>query len=209
MSAEKTVFAVLGATGVGKSSAAIALAKRVNGEVINVDAMQMYIGLDVATAKVTLEEQQGVRHHLLSFLSPTHSSTVKDFRDKALPIIQDIHARRKQPILVGGTLYYLQALLWPSLIDETPAPKGTSEGGAAVAPKDRDVDYSYQRLCEIDPAMAEKLHPNDARKIRRSIEIFEETGERNSELLKRQRIAQAAEDLKLSCLLFWLGKVDG
>ena len=202
-STAKSVFVVLGATGVGKSTAAIQLAQRIDGEVINVDAMQMYQGLEVATAKVTVEETQGIRHHLLSFLSPSETYTVKDFRDSALPLIEEIQARGKQVVLVGGTLYYIQALLWPSLIDEIPEASARTGNGAAKV--EDEGDYSYERLCKVDPEMAEKLHPNDFRKIRRSIEIFEETGERNSVLIQRQKGMQSSQELRLQCLLFWLG----
>ncbi len=116
----RRLVVVIGATGVGKSKLGIQLAKALGGEVVNADAIQMYKGLDVATAKVTLEEMEGVPHHMLGFLSATDTFTVRAFRNKALPIIRDISNRGKVPIIVGGTLYYIQSLLWPSLLDETP-----------------------------------------------------------------------------------------
>jgi tRNA dimethylallyltransferase len=95
------------------------LGKHINGEIVNADAMQLYNGLNISTAKVTKEEMENIPHHLIGIREPGEAEmTVRDFRDLAIKTITDIASRGKLPILVGGTLYYVQSILWPSLIDE-------------------------------------------------------------------------------------------
>lgn len=108
---------VMGATGVGKSKLAIEIAEKFDGEVINADSMQIYKGLDVVTNKVTAEERQLVRHHLMDFVDPAMDvHTVVDFRNEALPVIDEMLERGKTPVICGGTMYYIEALLWDVLI---------------------------------------------------------------------------------------------
>ncbi|XP_067943496.1 tRNA dimethylallyltransferase-like isoform X2 [Watersipora subatra] len=115
----KPVIFILGATGTGKSDLAIALAKRFGGEVVNADAMQLYQGLDIVTNKMSLEEQEGVRHHLLGILSPTSLSyTIHDYKKEASSIIGRLLSDGKMPIVVGGTNYYADSLMWQSLIPQ-------------------------------------------------------------------------------------------
>uniref|UniRef100_A0A8D8SQI6 tRNA dimethylallyltransferase, mitochondrial n=1 Tax=Cacopsylla melanoneura TaxID=428564 RepID=A0A8D8SQI6_9HEMI len=111
------IFVILGSTGTGKSKLGIELAKKFNGEVISADSMQVYKGLDVITNKVTEEEAEGIPHHMLNFLDPNTRFTVVDYRNQALRHIDDIVRRNKVPIIVGGTNYYIESLLWSILID--------------------------------------------------------------------------------------------
>ena len=110
------IIVVVGTTGVGKTKLGVDLAQHFSGEVINADVMQMYKGLQVATAKVTEEERQGVPHHLMSFLEPHETFSPHEFRKLADEKIQEISARGNLPIVVGGTMYYVQGLLWDHLI---------------------------------------------------------------------------------------------
>ncbi|XP_016126389.1 tRNA dimethylallyltransferase, mitochondrial-like [Sinocyclocheilus grahami] len=113
-----SIVVILGATGTGKSKLAIEIGKRLNGEIISADSMQVYKGLDIITNKVTEEEQAQCRHHMSSFVDPLVSGyTVVDFRNKALSLIEDMHRRKKLPIIVGGTNYYIESILWKVLID--------------------------------------------------------------------------------------------
>eukprot|EP00944_MAST-04C_sp_MAST-4C-sp1_P007138 g7138.t1 len=190
------VVVVIGATGTGKTKLGVELAKKLNGEVVNADSLQMYRGLSVATAKPTKEEMDGVPHHLMSFLPPTETFTTHDFCKRAVPVIEDIHKRGKLPILVGGTLYYVQSLLWDSLLST--GSKGSIIGRIGIEGRDKgeanhnsssgsSVDL-YAKLQTIDPVMAQRLHPNNIRKIERSIEIFETTGKRHSDLIDLQKL---------------------
>ena len=111
------VLLVLGATGAGKSKLALELAQKFHGEIISADAMQMYKGLDIITNKVTAEERNLVKHHMIDFLDPLSKWTIIDFRNAALPIINDLRSRSVMPIICGGTNYYIESLIWKILIE--------------------------------------------------------------------------------------------
>ncbi|XP_018014765.1 tRNA dimethylallyltransferase [Hyalella azteca] len=310
------VVVVLGATGAGKSKLAIEIAQKFNGEIISADSMQVYRGLDIITNKVTAGEQRAVKHHLLDFLDPLDDFYVHEFRDRALDIIQQLHKSGKLPVIVGGTHYYIESVLWKVLVDpisegsvgssnskvipssrpnklkssaksdqsdielssvvvrqacqpsevqfksesvhesvdlnnsarkvcdefsqnqsdeagvpiashrydgsskapdpnvsenkrnvstpetvdispESPtttrSPGGLRSGARLPGPirkrshETEETDALYQRLVRVDPQRAEAIHPNDRRRIIRSIEIWENTGVRHSEHLLRQK----------------------
>ncbi|XP_050992652.1 tRNA dimethylallyltransferase isoform X4 [Labeo rohita] len=165
-----SLVVILGATGTGKSKLAIDIGKSLNGEIISADSMQVYKGLDIITNKVTEEEQAQCRHHMISFVDPLVSGyTVVDFRNKALSLIEDIHRRKKLPIIVGGTNYYIESILWKVLIDTGQGSVTESEQGGASESKAELEKLGgpelHKRLKEVDPDMAAILHPHDARKI--------------------------------------------
>ncbi|CAE7941582.1 miaA, partial [Symbiodinium sp. KB8] len=176
----KVVF-IIGSTGTGKSKLGIDICKKYGGEVINADAIQMYKGLDIATAKVTEVEMDGVPHHLLSFLEPLDESyTVREFRTDALALIDDITKRNRLPVVVGGTMYYVQALLRGALLDEEEEELGEpkSEGIPEALKEEAKANPGilYESLLKIDPIMAKKLHPNDLRRVERSLEVYYQFG---------------------------------
>ena len=125
------IIVILGSTGVGKSKLGIELAKKVGGEVISADSMQVYKGLDIITAKVTAAEQRECKHHMINIVSPLENFSVVQFRNIALPIISDISARGKIPIIVGGTNYYIESLLWDILVPQKRLDDSESEGTEA------------------------------------------------------------------------------
>ncbi|KAK4301246.1 hypothetical protein Pmani_026599 [Petrolisthes manimaculis] len=134
------VVVVLGATGTGKSKLALEIATRFKGEIISADSMQVYKGLDIITNKVTPEEQAQVPHHLLDFVDPLSRYSVIDFRDAALPIVQRLLDQGTLPVIVGGTNYYIESLLWEVLID----PVSSERNRKLVF--ERDVErYAQQR----------------------------------------------------------------
>lgn len=187
------VVMVVGTTGSGKSRLGIELAAALGGEVVNADVIQMYAGLDVASAKVPAGERGGVPHHLLSFLEPRTTFTVRDFRAVAGALIDDIARRGRLPVVVGGTLYYCQALLRDSLLEEDEAAVAAAIEGSADAsssggaPPAVGGPYTFQRLQAVDPVMAQRLHPHDARKIARALQVYDTTGLPYSEVLRRQQ----------------------
>jgi tRNA dimethylallyltransferase len=206
---------------------AVDLARRYNGEIINGDAMQMYEGLPIITNKITVEEQQGVPHHLLGFIALNEEPwRVGLFKKKAGQIIREIRSRGRLPIVVGGTHYYTQSLL---LDDSLVAEQSDSEEQVQSEFTNQEVAERYpilegpteamiERLKEVDPVMAARWHPQDRRKIRRSLEIFLRTGKKASDIYaeqkKRKIIVEkkdAQEDLDsrpvaelASTLLFWV-----
>lgn len=187
---------ILGATGTGKSQLAIDLATRFNGEIINGDAMQMYDGLPIITNKITVTEQKGIPHHLLGFIALDEEPwRVGLFKKKAGQIIQEIRSRGRLPILVGGTHYYTQSLLFKDALvceelagAEAIQPEISNEEIARRFPiLEGPVEAVMERLRQVDPVMAERWHPNDTRKIRRSLEIFLLTGKKASDIYKEQK----------------------
>ncbi len=172
-----------------------------DGEVINADAMQLYDGLDIATAKLTRAEMDNVPHHLFSTRSPFQGElTIRDYRDMAIKTIENITAAGKLPIIVGGTLYYVQSLLWPSLIDESSVDSVRETKSFEKSNDNVGGDYSYDRLKSVDPETASRLHPSDARKIKRALEIFDSTGEKQSDIISKQN----SLDCRYNCRIIWL-----
>uniref|UniRef100_A0A8C6PG42 tRNA dimethylallyltransferase n=1 Tax=Nothobranchius furzeri TaxID=105023 RepID=A0A8C6PG42_NOTFU len=210
-----SLVVILGATGTGKSKLAIEVGKRLKGEIISADSMQVYQGLDIITNKVTAEERAQCRHHMISFVDPLMSSyTVVDFRNKALALIDDMHSRNKLPIIVGGTNYYIESLLWRVLLDTGQENKDHGVTGEQAG--DRKVELErlegaelHKRLAKVDPKMAAMLHPNDKRKIARSLQIHEKTGIPHSLWLEEQREQEGGDDLGgplryPDACIFWL-----
>ncbi|OBT98973.1 hypothetical protein VE01_02352 [Pseudogymnoascus verrucosus] len=193
---------VLGATGTGKSQLAVDLALRYNGEIINGDAMQMYTGLPIVTNKITPAEQQGVPHHLIGNVSldeePWH---VGVFKRKAEGIIEEIRSRGRLPILVGGTHYYTQSLLFDDhLIEDTDEKiEPPQDGNPEIDECSRNhpilaasTEEILAKLREVDPVMADRWHPKDRRRIQRSLEIYLTQGQKASDVYAKQRERKSA-----------------
>lgn len=176
---------ITGPTGSGKSKLAVDLASHFPIEIINADSMQVYQGLDVLTNKVSLQDQQGVPHHLLGTVSPNVEFTAKEFRDSAVPLISEILSRDHIPFIVGGTNYYIQALVSPFLLDDSAEDMdescfGSLSGDEPVGP-DSDLardssSYSYDLLKDLDPVAANRIHPNNYRKIKQYLSLYARTG---------------------------------
>ncbi|XP_064445456.1 tRNA dimethylallyltransferase isoform X2 [Mirounga angustirostris] len=188
---------ILGATGTGKSTLALQLGQRLGGEIVSADSMQVYEGLDIITNKVSAQEQRICQHHMISFVDPLVTNyTVVDFRNKATALIEDIFARDKIPIVVGGTNYYIESLLWKVLVNTKPQEVGTEKViDRKVELEKEDGHVLHKRLSQVDPEMAAKLHPHDKRKVARSLQVFEETGISHSEFLHRQHAEEGGGPL--------------
>ena len=183
------MVAIGGPTATGKTALSVALAKEFGGEVVNADSMQIYRGLDIGTAKPTAEERQGIPHHLMDFLPPEAPYSVADFTAAAVPLIEQLNSAGKLPIVTGGTGLYITSLMKGTAF----APEKTDPAIRARLQTEADEQGSaalYARLQQIDPAYAEKLHPNNLPRVIRALELFEATGRRMSE---QQRAALAAE----------------
>ncbi|XP_020027255.2 tRNA dimethylallyltransferase isoform X2 [Castor canadensis] len=202
---------ILGATGTGKSTLALQLGQRLGGEIVSADSMQVYEGLDIITNKVSPQEQKICQHHMISFVDPLVTSyTVVDFRNKATAVIEDIFARGKIPIIVGGTNYYIESLLWKVLVNTKPQEMGAGKVVDRKAELEKEDGHALHKiLSQVDPEMAAKLHPHDKRKVARSLQVFEETGISHSEFLHRQHAEEGGGPLggplkfPNSCIL-WL-----
>jgi tRNA dimethylallyltransferase len=199
------LIAIIGATGTGKSQLAVELASRFNGEIINSDAIQMYTGLPIITNKITVDEQKGIPHHLLGSIGLDQPTwTVGKFVRESSQLIEEIKGRGKVPIVVGGTHYYLQALLFPEFtVDD-----GERDPVNEFPILERPTETLLEELRKIDPTMAERWHPQDRRKIRRSLEIYLQTGKKASDLYDEQKLGSGAMDdvaagMNHDVLVFW------
>jgi tRNA dimethylallyltransferase len=175
MSAFADALVLTGPTGCGKSALAIRLASTLHAEIISMDSMTLYRGMDIGTAKPTAAERKSVPHHLIDVLDPWESANVAWWLERAKRACEDIRARGKRPLFVGGTPFYLTALLH-GLFDAPPADESLRrrleaeiecKGAAAV----------HARLAAIDAAAARRIHPNDMRRLVRALEVFELTGQ--------------------------------
>ena len=167
------IVAVVGATATGKSDLAVALAARLDGEVVNADAMQLYRGMDIGTAKITAEEMRGVPHHLLDILDVTQEASVADVRDRARACIAEIRGRGRTPIVVGGSGLYIRAILdridFPPTDDALRAEleeRARTEGPGAL----------HAELARTDPDAAQQIGAGDVRRIVRALEVGRLTG---------------------------------
>nr|WP_202409922.1 tRNA (adenosine(37)-N6)-dimethylallyltransferase MiaA [Halobacillus litoralis] len=170
------VISVVGPTAVGKSNLGIRIAQRFGGEVISGDSMQIYRTMDIGTAKVTKEEMQGIPHHMIDFKDPAEQFSVAEFQQNVQALIRDIHERGKLPVLVGGTGLYIQATLFDFHFSEQKKDPSIMEK-LEKEWKENGRDYMYKRLVEIDPEQAEKIHPNNERRVLRALEVYETTGQ--------------------------------
>ena len=173
------LLVICGATASGKTALAVECAKRLDGEVISCDALLVYRGLNIGTAKPTMEERAGVPHHLIDVCEPYDSFSVSDFERIAVPALEDILARGKVPVLCGGTGFYMNALLYKSSFGSAPADTAVREKYESLA-REEGREELHARLREVDPESAEKLHFNDVKRVIRALEIYELTGRKKS-----------------------------
>lgn len=171
---------ICGATATGKSALAVECAKRLNGEIISCDAFLVYRGLNIGTAKPSVEEMGGIPHHMIDVADPKDKFSVSDFERLALPILEDIIARNKTPILCGGTGFYMNALLYAQSFGNTPADSAVRQKYEEIL-AERGKEYLHSLLEQVDPESAEILHLNDTMRVVRALEIYELTGKKKSE----------------------------
>ncbi len=171
----KNIICIAGPTASGKTALAVALAKELNGEVISCDSMQIYKRMDIGTAKPTVDEMQGIPHHMLDVAEPDEEFSVSRYCQMADPILQDILARGKTAILCGGTGLYMDSLMRGNAFAPCPA-TGCREALEAEA-DEIGMDAMLEKLRAIDPEAAARLHPADRKRIIRALEVYRETGE--------------------------------
>ena len=175
-----TIAALVGPTGVGKTHVAIQLCQRIDAEIISMDSMQIYRGMNIGTAKPSPQEMQAVPHHLIDIADPKESFTVADYRKLAFESIAKICSRNKLPLLVGGTGLYLNAVSYEMSMGEKGADESLRAELRQIAETEGGRTYLYERLAKVDPQSARKLHPNDIRRVIRALEIFEVSGKEKS-----------------------------
>jgi len=168
--------AIVGPTAVGKTQIAIEVAKRLNAEIISCDSMQIYRGLNIGTAKASLEEQNGIVHHLIDVVEPDEDYSVARFQEQAKNIIQELNQKKRLPLLVGGTGLYYQALVDDYTFYPLESHQKIRRQWNNLI-KEKGLDYAYNYLQSIDPGYAATISPNDQKRIVRAIEVYQLTGQ--------------------------------
>ena len=176
---KKPLIIITGPTAVGKTDLSISLAKKIGGEIISADSMQVYRGLDIGSAKITTEEMDGVFHHLIDILDFDEEFNVFLFKELAEKSIEDIYSRGNIPIICGGTGFYIQALLYDVSFSKEDNSKIRAELEKRV--DNEGAEVLYKELQEIDPKSAEIIHPNNVKRIIRALEYFKLNGKLFSE----------------------------
>jgi tRNA dimethylallyltransferase len=192
MSLASYAWFLTGATAVGKTAVGLALAKRIDAEIISMDSMAIYQGMDIGTAKPAVEEREQVRHHLIDIIPPHENFSLAQYLLRAHAIAEEIRDRGRQVLFVGGTPLYLKGLLRG--VFEGPPANWQFRRSLLQKNDEQKLDWLHEKLKSVDPASAARLHVNDKRRIIRALEVFEMTGHPISELQQQfERGLQAQE----------------
>ncbi len=174
------IIAVCGATASGKTGLAVEIAKRVNGEIVSADSMQIYKYMNIGTAKPTLEEMSGIAHHMIDCVEPSEPFTVADYTEQAHRIIADITSRKKRAIIAGGTGLYINSVINDVDFGEIETDEEYRKMLADEVQKNGAVKL-WEKLKEIDPKTAEEVHYNNVKRVIRALEYYKTTGKKISE----------------------------
>lgn len=209
MQTRNKVISIIGTTGVGKSQLSIELATKFKGEIINADSMQMYVGLNQITNKHPLDERNGIPHHVMDHVAWDEKYYIHRFKKECEDAMKRCWDSGKIPIIVGGTHYYLQSVLFENKTigsneDEDLDCKNLNDDQKKIL--DSSTDVIFEELKKVDPVIAMKFHPNDVRRIRRALEVYYVKGRKASDVYAEQR--KTSEDqgsvLKYDTLFLWL-----
>lgn len=193
MSGKPFVLAVAGPTASGKTALGIELAKHYDGEIVSADSMQIYKGMDIASAKPSAEEMQGIPHHLIGFLDRDTAFSAADYVKLANEKIRDILGRGKLPIIVGGTGLYIDSLLDNVKFSEVKSDEAYRQSLMDIA-RTQGAEVLYRQLVEADPTAAESMHMNNIVRVVRALEVIHVTGRRFSDLKAESRLEESPYD---------------
>ncbi len=174
------ILIICGPTASGKSSLAVKCAKILNSEIISADALDVYRGLNVGTAKPTESEKDGIKHHLIDVIPASGTFSVGDYKEKARPIVDELIKNGKIPVICGGTGFYINALIYDFSYGKSPANLAAREKYMRLA-EEKGKQAVFDVLQSVDPLTAEKLHPNDLKRVVRALEIYE-SGTKKSDI---------------------------
>lgn len=187
---KKPLIILTGPTAVGKTKASIGLAKALNGEIISADSMQVYKYMDIGSAKIRPEEMQGVKHYLIDELQPNEEFHVVRFQQMAKAAMEEIYAKGKIPIVVGGTGFYIQALLYD--IDFTENEEDTTYRiELETLAEEKGAEYLHEMLREVDPESADAIHANNLKRVIRALEFYKLTGQKISKHNEKERAKES------------------
>lgn len=196
---KKPLIILTGPTAVGKTESSILLAKKINGEIISVDSMQVYKKMDIGTAKIKPTEMMGITHHMIDVWEPDFDGNVFDFKTEVNACLKKIYDKNKVPILVGGTGFYLQAILYDVQFTNEHADNKIRKDLENKL-QEKGVDFIYDLLESIDPEYAKTTHKNNTKRVIRALEYYYETDELFSEHNKKEAMRKSPYDFKYFCL---------
>lgn len=182
----KKVIFIIGPTAVGKTDLSIQLARKLNGEIISADSVQIYKSLNIGSAKPTEEEMKGVPHHLIDFVNPSDEFSVSEFSKMARAKIKELHILGKQPIVAGGTGLYINSLIYDMDFGDLQSDTTYRKELETLA-QNKGADFVHEMLREVDPVAAEKIHPNNIRRVIRALEVNQATGSNMSDFSTEPR----------------------
>jgi len=175
----KPLVIITGPTAVGKTDISIDIAGKINGEIISADSVQVFKYMDIGSAKIKSEEMQGIKHMLIDELYPDEDFNIYEFKKRSEAYINQIYEDGKIPIIVGGTAFYIQALIYDVDFSEEDKSNSIRDKYNALADK-HGVEYVHNLLREVDPESADKIHPNNLKRVIRALEYYEINGEKIS-----------------------------
>lgn len=187
---KKPMIVLTGPTAVGKTELSISLAKKINGSIISADSMQVYKYMDIGSAKITKEEMCGVKHYLVDELMPEEEFNIYRFKEMALKALEEIYAEGKIPIIVGGTGFYIQGLLYDIDFSETAADETYRKEMEDYA-RENGAHALHELLREVDPESCDAIHENNVKRVIRALEYYHQTGQKISDHNKKEREKQS------------------
>ncbi len=190
------VIVICGPTASGKTALSIELAKRINGEVVSADSMQIYKDMDIGSAKVTKEEMQGIKHYLVDCVSPDERYSVANYKLDAKKAIEEILKKGKTPIVVGGTGLYIDALIYEIEYQDVKINESYRKELESIK-QNQGLEVLYERAVKIDPEAMKKISPNDSKRIMRVLEIYEATGKNKTEQEAESRLKEIPYNYKV------------
>lgn len=190
------VIVIAGPTASGKTALSIQLAKEINGEIVSADSMQIYKEMNIGTAKPDKEEMDGIKHHLMDFVSPDQRYSVADYKKDAKIAIKEILEKGKVPIVVGGTGLYINSLIYEIDFNEIETDLSYREELEKIV-EEKGLEYLYNKAVSIDKEAMEKISKNDKKRILRVLEIYHQTGKTKTMLEKESRTREVEYDYKV------------
>ena len=197
---KQPLIIITGPTAAGKTGLSIAVAKAIGGEIISADSMQVYRGMDIGTAKITHEAMEGVRHHLIDVLEPDESCSVATFQKLVKEAIDEIAARGNIPVIVGGTGFYIDSIVYDTDFSTDQGPSPYRQELELLATKEDGPAGLYRKLAEVDPDSLKTIHENNVKRVIRALEYYEQTGEPISAHNARERLKKSPYEYLYYCL---------
>ena len=190
------VIVICGPTASGKTALSIELAKRINGEIVSADSMQIYKDMDIGSAKVTIDEMQGIKHYLIDCVLPNERYSVANYKQDAKMAIEEILSKGKVPIVVGGTGLYIDSLIYEIEYKDIKINEEYRSELEKIR-NEQGLEALYKKAVEIDPEAMKKISPNDFKRITRVLEIYESTGKTKTQQEAESRLNEIPYDYKV------------